>query len=164
MKGFELSAQYKLFFAIFQSDVEKIKSWKLDLLDLQSSEDIEISPEEVKEMVAEAKKAYPYNFYNSNIPPDHDLRVVKTPEPEELLRGDEWHDMFKTWIKDISNQTQNIKTFVKEKELEKIRDTKRLEREEKVKNDISRFKESIPYQAVLLSDKQIPTTPGTHFS
>ena len=65
------------FFAIFQSDVEKIKSWKLDLLELQSSEDIEISPEEVKEMVTEAKKAYPYTFYNSNIPPDHDLRVVK---------------------------------------------------------------------------------------
>ena len=75
--GFEFSAQYKLFFAIFTSDVEKIKSWKLDLLELQSSEDIEISPEEVKEMVTEAKKAYPYTFYNSNIPPDHDLRVVK---------------------------------------------------------------------------------------
>ena len=65
------------FFAIFQSDVEKIKSWKLDLLELQSSEDVEISPEEVKEMVTEAKKAYPYTFYNSNIPLDHDLRVVK---------------------------------------------------------------------------------------
>ena len=74
MISFELSAKYKLFFAIFQSDLEKIKSWKLDLLDLQSSEDVEISPEEVKEMVTEAKKAYPYNFYNSNIPPDHHLR------------------------------------------------------------------------------------------
>jgi len=146
------------------SDLEKIKSWKLDLLDLQSSEDVEISPEEVKEMVTEAKKAYPYNFYNSNIPPDHDLRVVKTPEPEELLRGDEWDDMFKTWIRDISKQTQNIRTFAKEKESEKIRDTRRLEREEKVKDDISKFKESIPYQAVLLNDKQRPPTPGTHLA
>ena len=164
MKGFELSAQYKLFFAIFQSDVEKIKTWKMDLLELQSSEDVEISPEEVKEMVTEAKKAYPYTFYNANIPLDHDLRVVKTPEPEELLRGDEWDDMFKTWIKDISKQTPNIKTFIKEKELEKSRETMRLKREEKVKNDISRFKESISYQAVLLSGKQRPPTPGTHFS
>ena len=115
-------------------------------------------------MVTEAKKAYPYTFYNSNIPLDHDLRVVKTPEPEELLRGDEWDDMFKTWIKDISKQTPNIKTFIKEKELEKSRDTQRLKREEKVKNDISKFKESVSYQAVLLSGKQRPPTPGTHFS
>ena len=49
----------------------------MDLLELQSSEDIEISPEEVKEMVTEAKKAYPYTFYNANIPPDDELRVVK---------------------------------------------------------------------------------------
>jgi len=146
------------------SDVEKIKRWKMDLLELQSSEDVEISPEEVKEMVTEAKKAYPYTFYNANIPPDHDLRVVKTPEPEELLRGDEWDDMFKTWIKDISKQTPNIKTFIKEKELEKSRETMRLKREEKVKNDISKFKESISYQAVLLSGKQRPPTPGTHFT
>ena len=119
-----ISAQFflKLFFAIFQLDLEKIKSWKLDLLDLQSSEDVEISPEEVKEMVTEAKTAYPYTFYN-NLPPDHELRVVKTPEPEELLRGDEWDDMFKTWIRDISKQSQNVKTYVKEKELEKNRET-----------------------------------------
>jgi len=72
--------------------------------------------------------------------------------------------MFKTWIKDISKQTPNIKTFIKEKELEKIRDGNRLKREEKVKNDISRFKESISYQAVLLSGKPRPPTPGTHFT
>ena len=81
-----------------------------------------------------------------------------------MLRGDEWDDMFKTWIKDISKLTPNIKTFIKEKELEKSRDTMRLKREEKVKGVISKFKESISYQAVLLSDKPRPPTPGTHFS
>ena len=52
-------------------------------------------------MVVEAKKSYPYSHYNEIIPLDHKLRVVKTPEPDELLRGDEWDLMFKNWIKDI---------------------------------------------------------------
>ena len=47
------------------SDPEKLKEWKSELIKLQSSEEIEISPSEVKEMISEFKKGDLYKCYNS---------------------------------------------------------------------------------------------------
>ena len=52
-------------------------------------------------MITEAKKIFPFKYYDEMIPKDHELRVIKTPEPTEDLRGDEWNLMFKTWRRDV---------------------------------------------------------------
>ena len=92
-----------------KTDIDKVNQWKLDLAELQSSEEIEITPEEAKDMLKASKISYPYTYYDSMIPPNHPLRVVKTPDPEEMLRGDEWDLMYKTWIKDIRDHLKSNK-------------------------------------------------------
>ena len=85
------------------TDKDKIAAWKSELRKLQGSEDIEITPDEVREMVTEFKKIRPYKYYDEEIPKDHELRVLKTPEPTEDLRGDEWDSIFHKWRKDLGN-------------------------------------------------------------
>ena len=89
------------------SDSNKTKAWRYELQKLQASEDIEISPTEVQEMLTEFKKVHPYTYYNEMIPKDHELRVIKTPEPTENLRGDEWDEMYKTWKRQIHDYMQS---------------------------------------------------------
>ena len=87
----------------------KVSQWKLDIAKIQSSEEVEITPKEAKDMLKELKLSYPYTHYDSKIPDNHALRVVKTPDPEEMLRGDEWDLMYKTWIKDIGDHLKSNK-------------------------------------------------------
>ena len=88
-------------FSTYFADQNRHKAWKLDLEELQGSEDIEISPNEVQEMITEFKKTYPFTYYDEMIPIDHELRVIKTPEPTEHVRGDEWDEMYKTWRREV---------------------------------------------------------------
>ena len=83
------------------TDPNRVKAWRFDLEELQASEDIEITPTEIQEMINEFKKTYPFTYYDEMIPKDHELRVIKTPEPTENLRGDEWDEMYKTWRREV---------------------------------------------------------------
>jgi len=83
------------------SDPNQVKAWRLEIEAIQGSEDIEISPSEVQEMISEFKKTHPFSFYDEMIPRNHELRVIKTPEPEFYLRGDEWDEMYKKWRKEV---------------------------------------------------------------
>ena len=87
----------------------------LDIAKIQSSEEVEITPKEAKDMLKELKLSYPYTHYDSKIPDNHALRVVKTPDPEEILRGDEWALMYEKWRKDLNDHvhTKEVKEFVK---------------------------------------------------
>jgi len=85
------------------SDSEKIKAWKSELINLQSSEEVEISPSEVREMIFEFKNTDSYKNYDSKVTKDQESRSIKTPEPTELLRGDEWDMMFNVWKKELDD-------------------------------------------------------------
>ena len=78
-----------------------MKAWKSELINLQKSEVVEISPSEVKDMISEFKNTDPYKHYDSKVTKDQESRNIKTPEPTELLRGDEWDLMFNAWKKEI---------------------------------------------------------------
>ena len=110
-------AVYVLILIIFKkTDDVQVNQWILDIAKLQSSEEVEILPTEAKEMINAIKMySHNYNFYNSRIPANHVLRVVKTPDPEEMLRGDEWALMNEKWTKDLCDHvnSKEVKDFIK---------------------------------------------------
>ena len=54
-------------------------------------------------MISEFKNTDPYKHYDSKIAKDQESRNIKTPEPTELLRGDEWDLMFNAWKKELDD-------------------------------------------------------------
>ena len=54
-------------------------------------------------MISEFKNTEPYKHYDSKVTKDQELRNIKTPEPTELLRGDEWDEMFNAWKKELDD-------------------------------------------------------------
>ena len=83
---------------------EKHLEWREKILEHLYLEDTEISVEDSKNMIKDIKGKYPYDFYDRFAPRDNEyVRKVKTPEPTETLRGDEWKEMSENWLSDLRN-------------------------------------------------------------
>ena len=88
--------------------VEKYSEWRQKIMDHLYSEDTEISVENCRNMIEDIKQEHPYNFYDKYAPKDDEDRKVKTPEPTETLRGDEWKEMSENWLSELKNHVSTL--------------------------------------------------------
>lgn len=90
---------------------ENFKKWTKDVLNLEYSEETEISPRDVGMMLSEFRKSKLYRFYDENLPNNHPLKTLKIPKTlsEEMLRGDEWKEISQAFTTELGNITNSIK-------------------------------------------------------
>ena len=82
----------------------QLKNFAHHLSNLQFSEETEISVDEAKELIQAFKKHEPsFCCYNKVMQSSQEGRLVRTPEPQEMMRGDEWQEMSDKWRKELND-------------------------------------------------------------